>query len=69
MTHVPTTLTGLLVWTLEVLCAYRTCVENPVPAQEEISARGDKSHTVEVTAKLGETVCNHVLNGAFTKGR
>lgn len=69
MTHVPTTLTRLLVSTLEALFEYRTYVENPVPAQEEISVRGDKSHVVEVVAKLGETVCNQVLNGAFTKGR
>lgn len=69
MTHVLTTLTRQLVWTLEALFEYRTYVENPVPAQEEISVRGDKNHAIEVVAKLGETVCNQVLNGAFTKRR
>lgn len=69
MTHVPTTLTRLLVGTLEELFECRIYVENPVPAQEEILGRGDKSHAVEVVSKLGETMCNQVLNGAFTTGR
>lgn len=69
MTHVPTTLTKLLAWILEALSEYKTYVEHPIPVQEEILVRGDKSQVAEVIAKLGETMCNQVLNGAFTKDK